>query len=135
MFSENSRAAAFEQLQSIHLYNYPAVFAIASVKATTSSSFRWYGIDLFAPLCNFTDSQINVLGLAWLWKTWQETAPVVPQRRPQSQQTLSLDGFGDFDEPSQASSDSDTDWRAQTNANAGDSLNYPSQGVNLIIKT
>lgn len=70
-----------------------------------------------------------VLGLAWLWKTWQDTAPgPLPSRsRPQQQTTSSVDdGFDDFDTPSQAGGNSGLDWRsngaAQSNANAGDAV-------------
>lgn len=79
------------------------------------------------------------LGLAWLWKTWQETAPgPLPARSRPQQQTLSVDdGFDDFDAPSQASTSDESsgiDWRsagaAQSNVNAGESF---GQAVSFLI--
>lgn len=75
-------------------------------------------------------------GLAWLWKTWQETAPgPLPARSRPQQQTSSVDdGFDDFDAPSQASPGG-IDWRsagaAQSNANSGESVGYPAQAVSI----
>lgn len=74
-----------------------------------------------------------LLGLAWLWKTWQETAPGPIQPRPRPQAALSSidDDFEGIDDPNQTNSG--IDWRApsQTNTNTGDSLNYPGQPVRL----
>lgn len=84
-----------------------------------------------ASFVNLNLRQKLLSGLAWLWKTWQDTAPgpIVSQSqvRPQQQQSLSLDDFGDFDESSKPAESSGGDWR--TGQNAGDSLNYPAQGV------
>lgn len=50
-------------------------------------------------------SKIN-LGLSWLWRTWQETAPgyQAPRQRPQTQQQQTLSFDDDFDDDQQGSS-------------------------------
>lgn len=67
-------------------------------------------------------------GLAWLWKTWQETAPGVAKptqtrSRPQQQQALGLDeGLDDFESPG-------TDWRSNGQSVASSVDNYPGEPV------
>lgn len=93
---------------------------------------------------NFKTRFNSLLGLAWLWKAWQDTAPGAkpqPQRaqsRPQQQQQQQVssvdEGFDDFDS-SQTSVDSadGIDWRGGGlggNTNAGTSQSYPGQQVN-----